>query len=1089
STDWWNVRIDAISGDVLEKDNWTLHEQNDKQPLIHKSNNYSAYNIGRVPANKINSNSTEINPPPNVTNAGYNVIPFPQESLTTGSLSVDNNPWLKAGSGNNATTNGWHFDGTSNYTYTRGNNVYAYQDSDNHNVPGASVNSTTSAPSLTFNFTPDFAKEPYNINNLDLALTNLFYWNNLMHDISYQYGFTESGGNFQNDNLGRGGTSGDYVNAEAQDGGGFDNANFTTPVDGLHPRMQMYLFSTQSSFVIFPPAPFAGTYHNLFAESSFKPGYNALIKTGAVTGQVLHYNDPSDTTHLACSGPPSNSLAGKIAMIDRGGCSFIIKVKNAQDAGAIAVIVVNNVASPSVITMSGTDSSIIIPAVMVSQSNGAVLATELNDNLNVTIDPGIYFDGDLDNTIICHEYTHGISNRLTGGPANTSCLFNAEQAGEGWSDYMALMVTTNWGTAQLTDDTTKRTLGNYVFGEPVSGPGIRRVPYTTDMTVDTLTYKSMDGNSNQNGEVHNIGEIWCSAIWDMTWNIIKQEGSINSNLYDAQGGGGNTIALNLVMEGLKLQTCSPGFLDSRDAILAADSILYNNRHKCSIWNAFARRGMGISASQGSSNSTGDHITAFDVPGGVFISKSSAPIQSAAGNHVTLTIKANCNCQVPLSNYSIRDTIPNGFSYVNSTGGTLNGNVVTIPVSFTTALDSANYSVTLLAASGQCAIDTAINDDRDAHLTGGFTSTSFIDTASWRSSSVNPYSGTNSWFASDRDTFSNFVLTSAPFTAGSLSIFSFWHSYYLETGFDGGRVEYSKDGGTTWLDAAPFIIQNNYNNSMESTPWGIGNKTFSGSSNGYVNTIVDFSSFSGQSLKVRFQIQSDTANPLNSHFDGWFIDDILQMNGCGGSVKSGLYDNTNQLLNSAAMPVFITPPASPLPLQLLSFTARAAGKRVILHWITASELNTKNFDVEYTSDGQKWKNIGTVKANGNGSGDYNYLHESPVQGENYYRLKQIDVDGKFTYSPVRLLQIVDKNITDFSLLPNPASSQTILYFNQILNKPDIYIYNSSGQVVRKFNATENISSFTINTSALPVGTYMIGVHANGGMIFKKLLIAK
>ncbi len=65
--------------------------------------------------------------------------------------------------------------------------------------------------------------------NMNFAITQLFYWNNVMHDVSYQYGFDEASGNFQNNNQGRGGLGNDFVYADAQDGSGTDNANFSTP--------------------------------------------------------------------------------------------------------------------------------------------------------------------------------------------------------------------------------------------------------------------------------------------------------------------------------------------------------------------------------------------------------------------------------------------------------------------------------------------------------------------------------------------------------------------------------------------------------------------------------------------------------------------------------------------------------------------------------------------------------------------------------------------------------------------------------------------------------------------------------------------
>ena len=75
----------------------------------------------------------------------------------------------------------------------------------------------------------------------DAVITNLFYWNNIIHDVIYQYGFDEASGNFQENNYGNGGLESDSVNAEAQDGSGSCNANFATPPDGSNPRMQMYV--------------------------------------------------------------------------------------------------------------------------------------------------------------------------------------------------------------------------------------------------------------------------------------------------------------------------------------------------------------------------------------------------------------------------------------------------------------------------------------------------------------------------------------------------------------------------------------------------------------------------------------------------------------------------------------------------------------------------------------------------------------------------------------------------------------------------------------------------------------------------------
>jgi Zn-dependent metalloprotease len=139
------------------------------------------------------------------------------------------------------TAAGWM--GTS--TVTTGNNAEAYLDTDANNAPdnnngtGLSVGHATSA---TQDFTFPFSTTVDPRTQQAAVVTNLFYYNNIMHDFSYNLGFTETARNFQVNNFGRGGTGNDSVRAEAQDGSGTNNANFATPPDGSRPRMQQFLF-------------------------------------------------------------------------------------------------------------------------------------------------------------------------------------------------------------------------------------------------------------------------------------------------------------------------------------------------------------------------------------------------------------------------------------------------------------------------------------------------------------------------------------------------------------------------------------------------------------------------------------------------------------------------------------------------------------------------------------------------------------------------------------------------------------------------------------------------------------------------------
>jgi hypothetical protein len=436
-------------------------------------------------------------------------------------------------------------------------------------------------------------------------VTNLFYWNNVVHDVTHRYGFDEAAGNFQVNNYGNGGLGNDDVRAEAQDGSGTNNANFGTPVDGLRPRMQMFVWTHPfpSLATINSPAGIAGDY--TAARAVFGP---QLTDIPPVTGGLSLVNDGvGPSTSDGCEAPVGFP-AGQIALLDRGNCTFVVKVKNAQLAGATGVVVANNVAGNPV-TMGGADPTITIPSVMVSQADGALFRANLPASATLRANPltSINRDSDLDAGVIAHEYGHGISNRLTGGPATVACLQNAEQMGEGWSDWFALTLT----TSPADRPTTSRGVGSYLIYQPADGGGIRPTPYTTDMTVNPSTYASVADTVNIS-QPHGIGYVWNTMLWEVYWNLVDRHG-YNPDVYADSSSGGNNLAFQLVMDGLKLQACSPGFVDGRNAILQADTVLTGGTNRCEIWRGFAKRGLGASASQGLSTSRTDGVQAFDLP--------------------------------------------------------------------------------------------------------------------------------------------------------------------------------------------------------------------------------------------------------------------------------------------------------------------------------------------------------------------------------------------------------------------------------------------------------------------------------------------
>jgi extracellular elastinolytic metalloproteinase len=588
---WWTVRVDAETGAVLRADDLIVHD--DPAAIA----NAIARPTGRPAA---------IGPDETVRDgSSYRVFPLPMESPSDGDRALVRNPASAL-----ASPFGWHdTDGDiePDFTRTRGNNVHAYTDRDNDNVtdPGTDPDG---GPGLDFDFPLDLGRRP--LDSRDAAVTNLFYWNNVVHDVLYGYGFDEASGNFQVNNYGRGGLGADDVRAEAQDGSGRNNANFGTPVDGQRPRMQMFEWRSAlpNPIVVAPPSPIAGTYFGPMA------GFGeSLVTTGPISGEAVYVGRGCDPAYQA--GQPLDpylaDAAGRIALIDRGSCTFAAKVKKAQDLGALMVIVLNNAPGPA-IAMGGADPTITIPSVMVTQDDGNLFRD--NDPFNVTISDGTGGapdrDSDLDAGVIAHEYGHGLSNRLTGGPGNVDCLDDDEQMGEGWSDFLATTFTAN----PQDRPTDGRGVGSYVVFQPADGAGIRPRPYSSDVSVNEFTYASIP-NGVASGVLtipHGIGFVWNTMLWDMYWNLVAKHG-FNPNVYDDWSTGGNNLAIQLVVDGMKFQPCEPGFVDGRDAILAADQALTGGANQCAVWRAFAKRGLGFGAAQGSSDNVTDGVASFALP--------------------------------------------------------------------------------------------------------------------------------------------------------------------------------------------------------------------------------------------------------------------------------------------------------------------------------------------------------------------------------------------------------------------------------------------------------------------------------------------
>ncbi|KAI9349189.1 Fungalysin metallopeptidase-domain-containing protein [Obelidium mucronatum] len=428
---WENAFVDSASGQIVGVANWTS-DFGEKEDAIKKPSSLAA-RAGAA-----------------VLDAVYNVLPIGSRNPQTNNGLVQvKNPW-----DTNASPNGWH----SAAKDLSGNNVYAQ--SNPNNVQ--SVQQLIGLPrptnaAQTFNYPFDASKGSTDANNRNAATTNMFYITNAVHDIFYNYGFTEVAGNFQNDNYGKGGQGNDAVVANSQDGAGKNNANFATPPDGQYGKMRMYVFD--------------------------------------------------------------------LATPDR--------------------------------------------------------------------------DGALENDIIIHELGHGLSNRLTGGPANSNCLQTTNSAGlgEGWSDVVGYILALPATFTRSND----YAMGAWALNR---AGGVRKYPYSTSLT----TNKRMFADLKTETEVHNIGEVWAEALYEVMWNMIDTAGfTAPADIgKSADSGTGNTALLKILLAAMKIQPCNPDFIQARNAIITAEKTLYNGKFACDIWKGFAKRGAGSAATTSYTNN-------FDLP--------------------------------------------------------------------------------------------------------------------------------------------------------------------------------------------------------------------------------------------------------------------------------------------------------------------------------------------------------------------------------------------------------------------------------------------------------------------------------------------
>jgi hypothetical protein len=220
-------------------------------------------------------------------------------------------------------------------------------------------------------------------------------------------------------------------------------------------------------------------------------------------------------------------------------------------------------------------------------------------------------------------------------------------------------------------------------------------------------------------------------------------------------------------------------------------------------------------------------------------------------------------------------------------------------------------------------------------------------------------------------------------------------------------------------------------------------------------------------------------------DGWYVDDIIRANGCGEIIRSGIYDGNGLRLDSASVPVFVNL-LQPLPLTLLWFYANQVGGQVALDWKTESEIDVKNFTIEWSADGVNWSNLGQVNALNRSNNSYNFIHSDPVISKNFYRIKMNDIDGKFTYSPIRIINLQEKGYPAVVLIPNPVNGDAVLYISKEVKATGVNVYDAAGSLVKQMTVGAGVQQLKISTNGLAPGVYTIVTKGANRQIIRMLV---
>lgn len=800
---------------------------------------------------------------------------------------------------------------SSSAVQTKGNNVDAYADHASPDGFSAGDIRPATSSSRNFDYTFDLGAEPgANETQTMAAVTQLFYTLNWMHDYWYDSGFDELAGNAQRNNFGRGGQGGDALLAEAQDdllAGRRNNANMSTPSDGLAPRMQVFVWSGQR---------LASVTSNAFASpvSANTAAFGPVQFN--VSGSLVVADDATATATDACQ-TLVNTVSGSIVLVDRGNCSYVIKAGNLQSAGAAGMILANNRAGTAP-GMGGT-ANVSIPLLSITEAEGTTLKTALLDGpTTATLErisrPEI--DAVFDSSLVAHEWGHYLHNRLA-DCGNIQC----RGMGEGWGDFLGLHTQLQEG-----DDLsgTFAGAGYATIGRP-NGPyfGTRRFAFSVDPAKNALSLRHIsdgesmppgptDASGAPNSEVHNTGEIWASMLFEGYIALVRTSVGSGASRTFVQV---QRAMSRYVVASLLITPDNATFIEARDALLAA-ALAQNPSDFEILAQAFARRGAGtcaVAPPRGTLDNVGVVedttlspqlvLSDITVDDGLFSCDADGVLDAEERGEVRLVISnvghvPSTGGQLVLTSTAPGIRLENGGQVTLPALGPLGSAEIKLEVEVDAGLQGLGrlvLSAELQSAQGCVPVSTSTvyvrynTDDqpgstvddvnaRETAWTIGGDDAALI----WSRESRRPFDA--QWQGRSFHTHSDTWLMSPPLQVSSSAGFSvnFEHRYQFEAGeadgsgtnWDGAVIEISDNGGQGWQDIEAWadpgyrgVLTDRSGNPLADRPALVGTST---SWPDYSPVHLDFgTNFAARTVQLRLRIGTDAASALT----GWQLDNF------------------------------------------------------------------------------------------------------------------------------------------------------------------------------------------------------------------------